>query len=364
MRGGSLIVDAPVGSSYATYVLGTAKNGEIHYALRLDGTGTPAKVSWINEVSGSTSPVAQAPVATYLTYASAPPYKTYANYLGVSGTTTTLYTQEVGDGTTVTSGILGLSQPATSELAVNQGAGVAKLYLGDKGGGVWLLDAKTSAATAVSSLTKVGTHYNSQTVRYVGSYTSNGNDYVWSAGDKGVTVYVKDSTTSTWKNLWESHVGGAGKWDTACSCATYSVDSTGTNASATGIQSIPSGYTISASPIVEKGALIVPVSQSSGGSSLSCSGGEGYYYFFRLADGFFPKGIFSLVKSDGTATPLVDNLYIGKGKPKKPTPAFGSGGKFIFGISEQTGSSGGKMPAVKVEGSTGGIVSWREVISR
>lgn len=358
MRGGSVIVDAPVGSGYASYVLGTAKSGEIHYALRLDSTGTPAKVSWINQVSGMTSPTAQSPVATYLS--SAPYYKTYANYLGVSGTSTTLYTQEVGDGTTVTSGALGLSQPATSELAVNQGTGVAKLYLGDKGGGVWLLDASTSAATAASSLTKAGTHYNNQPVRYVGAYTWSGKDYVWSTSDSGITVYVKDTTSSTWKNLWESHAGGAGKWDVE----TYTADSTGANASATGIQSIPSGYKISASPIVEKGALIVPITQASTTAAASCSAGEGYYYFFRLADGFFPKGIFSLVKSDGTTTPLVDNLYIGKGKPKKPTPAFGSGGKFIFGISEQTGSSGGKMPAVKVEGSTGGIVSWREVISR
>lgn len=365
MRGGIAIADAPVSSSYATYVLGTGQSGALHYALRLDNAGNPAKVSWVNQNTGSTSPGFQAPVVTYLNSGvSAPPYKTYANYIGVNGTTSTLYTQEVADSSALSSATLSsLTQPVTSTLAVDQGSGTAKLYFGDKTGGVWFVNANAAASTAVASLVKIGTHYSSKTVRYVGAYRWDNKDYVWSASDQGVTVYTYSTTLGAWKNVWESHVGGAGKWDVN----SYTAGTTGSTPSATGIQSIPSNYSVTASPIVEKGVLIVPIGQTGPGGSPSCAGGNAYYYFYRLADGFFPKGsnsVFSVVNSDGSTSALTGNLYIGQGTPKKPTTAINGGDRFVFGIAQQPDASGNRMPAVKSSSTAGGTVSWRELIAR
>lgn len=367
MRGGITIVDAHDGTNYGTYVLGTAQSGAIHYALKLDASANLSKVTWLDQASNSKSPMYQTPVISYLTSSSsAYPYKAFANYITVNNTSnvSTLSVKEVTGTTAGSSQALGITQPVSSELFVDQNKGVGKLYFGDKGGTVRSMPTANTAATAVSGMVTIGDHYDTtnKEVLYTGFQRWNDKDYVWAAGRTGITVFVYDTTSSSWKRLWESHVGGAGKWDISCNCTTRTADSTGTTASGTGIQSFPSGRVITARPIIEKGSLIVPVGQGSG--TLSCTSGDGYYYLFRLDNGFFPTGRFQVVKSDGTTTALTGNLYIGEGRPKRPAVSTSSSGRFIFGTSEQPGASGQRMPALKVDVPTNSPVSWRELFAR
>lgn len=367
MRGGIVAGEAHDGTSYASYVMGTAQSGAIHYALKLDSSGNPSKVVWLDQVSDAKSPAYQAPVISYLSSGSSVyPYSAYANYITVDSTTnvSTFVVREVTGTGSASSQSLGITQPVSSELFIDQSGGLGNFYFGDKGGTVRYMPTANTAATAIAGITTVGDHYDSSNkeVRYVGTYRWNSKNYIWSVGQTGITVFVYDTTSSSWKRLWESHVGGAGKWDISCNCTTRTADNTGTRASSTGIQSLPSNMSITARPTVEKGALIVPIGQ--GNTTASCSSGDGYYYFFNLEDGFFPTKRFQVVKTDGTTADLTDNLYVGKGKPKRPAISTSGNGKFIFATAEQPGASGERMPALKVDLPTGNVISWREVIAR
>jgi hypothetical protein len=366
MRGGLTVVDAPYGSSYATYVVGTAQSGALHYALRLDSDGAPAQVSWLNEVTSGLSPLEQAPTVTYLTTSGTT--KAYANYLTAVGTTFTLYVHEVGDNKTPTSSNFSFTSASTtisSQLIADRIQNTDKsfstyLYFGDSSGKIWKMTANTTAAATVNTKEEIGTTYNNLAAKYVGAYRWNNVDYIWAAGDTGITVFEHhlnaDGTTYTWNRRWESHVGGAGYWTNG---TTYTADTGGI---ASGIQTIPSGYTVSAAPVVEKGALIVPISgsASSSGATVTCGSGEAgdaYYYFYNLADGHFPTNKFKVNNQY-----LTTNIKLGAGAALSPVLTMSKSGRFVVGTAQQADTNASsRAESMRSEGGSSGVIAWREM---
>lgn len=382
MRGGFTAIDGPIASTpyYATYLVGTGQSGGLHYALRLDSTGKPTKVSWIDARANNIAPNYQAPLITYLATGTTPPVKPYAYYLttdhSVSPYKHYINITEVADGKTPKSAVIDLTDPYASGtpkqgnpsseiVAIKDGsspAGGYSLYFGDDQGLLWWSITDFDPLVTASVLGPPGEIYNRrEPIIYIGNTRWNEVDYLWVAGKTTITMFAYKYTAgmgSSLVQLWESHVGGAGKWDV--DGFNYSADNTGVGGSRSGIQSIANGFTITDAPISEKGALIVPISQTA--SVDACASGNAYYYLYRLEDGFFPS-VFSRIKGDGTTEPLTDNLFVGRGKARKAAVTTGSTGKFIFGVSERPDmSDGNMMPGIKVNNISRGIVSWREIV--
>lgn len=362
MQGGTVIADAPVGSTYATFVLGTAQSGALHYALHLDSNGNPSVVSWINAIAGAVSPQYQAPVISYISTGGTPAYAVYANYVAApSGTSSQLYVHKVADNAIATSALMPVTtgSTVTSDLQLDNGV----FYYGDSLGGVRTVNQGTSAAGVIATAVNIGTTYLSEPVHYVGSYSQNGTPYIWASSDHGVTVFAQTVTggSLSWKRVWESHVGGAGYWD--ATGATYTA-SNATAPSGTAIQSITTGSTITARSVVLNGALIVPVSTPTNNEN-ACSVGNAYYYLYNIDTGYYPVGAFSLVNTDGTTTVQTGNLAVGSGNPMSPAVSIGMTGTLVYGSAQQNSSQGVAPNTVFKNNSSSstGSISWRELIN-
>jgi hypothetical protein len=364
MKGGIVIADAPTtGMAYASYVLGTAQGGALHYALKLKNTTStppsvyPDLVAWTNAVTGATSPVAQAPVVTYI--ASSGTMAGYANYMTTVGTSNTLYVHKIATGATATS--VALPFAPSSELTVDNGY----FYVADTAGMVWKMPVSTDAATVLAGKVSIGNTYNNQIATYVGVYKYNGEDYVWATSSTGITVFKYNTTAATWQNLWESHVGGAGAWDMATP-QVYTADSSPVSTLAVGkVQMLPTGATITARSSLIKDALLLPVLVPD--VSEPCAAGKAYLYQFSIASGFKPATVFYKVTTTSSTTPMaaeivITNLEAGLGAAMSATVSSRSSDTVIEVSAEQTLSgSNGITSTYKVKGGKSGLISWREI---
>jgi hypothetical protein len=362
MAGGLKVVDAPTtGTGYATYVLGTAQHGGLHYALKLDNAGNPSTVAWLLSNAGSTSPNNQASVVTYIPTGSLPEFNAYANYITISGTTNTLNVVPIKTSATLTAGVLNLTvgSTMTSDLFLDSNV----LYLGDSASGVWSMNQSNTAQGTVSSLQKIGNTYNNEPVRYVGTYNLNGISYIWATGDTGLTVFssTKNQDGSySWKPLWESHIGGSGSWDSTG--VNYVANTGGAYPTPTTIQTLPQGSFITARSVVINGIIQLPL-ETTGSSDVSCSIGSGYYYVYNINNGFYTNGSYSKINADGTVTVVDGNLSVGVGKPMSPTIGYVNGVGVVYASSEQNSTGGVAINSVYKNNTftTQGVVSWREI---
>jgi hypothetical protein len=365
MKGGSVIADAPTtGTNYASFVLGVAQGGALHYALMLkNDTNVPPNVypdtvAWTNSVPGATSPSEQAPVVSYIKTAGV--NAGYANYIKTSGATSTLYVHKIATGAIASQVVLpftpssDLVYVSPSSSALNNGF----FYVADTTGAVWKMPVDTNAATVIAGRIKVGNTYNNVPATYVGTYAYNKVDYVWATNATGMTVFGYNATTSAWQNLWESHVGGAGNWD--ATGVTYTADTSAVITPTVGkIQMLPTGASITARASAVKDMLLLPVLVPD--ASEPCAAGIAYLFEYAIGTGNKPNTVVYSINADGTRTENTGNLKIGLGAAMSPVLSKISWGTVIAASANQDLSGNTGSSSFGVLGSKSGIVSWREI---
>jgi hypothetical protein len=199
------------------YILGTAKNGEIHYALSLNANGIPGRV-WFDVRSGATSPNAEKPII----------YSDKAIYVvgnklvvrPISGGNPTMDTTPNVGGGTIT------SSPTLVRLGTND-----TLLVGTSNG--YVMNATLSSNGNVGSFDQVGYLGANEAVTYVVYTKTVDFEYVTAQSKTRVTTFkrrVTSTGTGPWSKIWSTTLNSATEWDFA----------TGASKGATTVPALPS----------------------------------------------------------------------------------------------------------------------------
>lgn len=351
MDGGFVVVDSTDASgNWATYVVGTAQTGKIHYALKLDANGR------IPSSTTTRSVTLDAPALAATTSAAAPAIwwdstgKAYALYTTAvtSGGTTkySLSSMNIGTGAINT---VQLGFTPSTPVFVDQTTG--GIYLGDTNGNLWYGDTPSNPNMPI--VNKIANAL-PQAVRYVGRAQTPTGIYLWATGDTTIASYQWGS--GGWTLAWRTS-------QTASSSVTNNVTTnytTDPGTSGTGPQWLPANAQITDASKVAQGVLIVPVTISNT-SQLICSATTAVYYLYQLGSGNYPKGQFA--GADGK--PLTVDPVIGAGTAYSPIlSTTTSGDLIVFGSAQQTTSNA--VSYVKAFTGAGappaGITGWRPVL--
>ncbi len=378
MNGGFTTVDsADANGNWATYVVGTAESGALHYDLQLTACSsstsacTPSITKvWFDQQVGAASPPQASPQAPQIWWDSN--NVAYAYYFTTTGSgsaaSTNLNVMRLYDGST-SQYALGFTPSSTSY--VNASAG--QLYVGDTSGNLWSLDLTAGTAKAVAaSKQEIGSVPNAATagaIRYIGEAQASGSIYLWATTDQQVSLFkftggAVSSTASTgWTPWWWSSTSGSGAVSitTSSNGTTTSTMVNTTSNPGVGATGAPywldPGSTITDASAVEASTLIVPVSIS---AADSCSASTAQYDFFDLATGTFPqKKFYDLNKNYLTANPV-----IGLGTAYSPVISQnGNGSALVYGTASQnaSGNVGFQVAATSGLHVGPGVVGWQPV---
>ena len=378
MNGGFTTVDsADASGNWATYVVGTAESGALHYDLQLSGCSasgacTPAITKvWFAQQSGATSPPQAAPQAPQVWWdPSGIAYAYYFTTMGSgSGATSYLNLTRLYDGSTSQYAI-GFTPSSTAFANVSSG----QLYVGDTSGNLWSFDltagttAKAVAATE-QEIASVPNAANAGQIRYIGEAQASSGIYLWATTDHQVSVFkftgglVSSTANTGWTPWWWSSTGGSGAASitTASNGTTTSTmvnTSSNPGVSATGAPYwLDAGSTITDASAVEASTLIVPVSINAGDS---CTASTAQYDFFDLSSGTFPqKKFYDLNKNYLTSNPV-----IGLGIAYSPVISQnGNGSALVYGTASQnaSGNVGFQVAATSGLHVGPGVVGWQPV---
>jgi hypothetical protein len=335
MNGGLTTADsADANGNWATYVVGTAQSGALHYALKLTPcasgsscTPTIAKVFLDNQAGATSTPSAapQAPVIWWDSNGIA-----YAYYFTTSGGRSYLNSMRLYDGKT-SQLRLGFTPSSTAMVDVQGG----KLYVGDTGGNLWSFDLTAGPAATSLQATAVGTVANAATagpVRYVGIGQTQNGYYLWATTDHAVNVFkftggAVPSSTTGWTLWWWSATNGSGVFNGSTMTTTTSDP---------GLTSTPAPYwidangTITDASAIVNNTLIVPVTV--GNATNVCAATTAKYDFFDLDKGIFPQHRFYLLNGQA----LTSNPIVGYGTAYSPVLSQNqSGSGLVYGSAQQ-----------------------------
>lgn len=363
MNGGLTTVDsADANGKWATYVVGTAQSGALHYDLKLTGcssstsscTPTVSNV-WFDNQSGATSPPQSAPQAPATWWDSTG--VAYAYYFTTSGSTSYFNLMRLYDGSTSKVKV-SFTPSSTTYVDVLGG----KLYVGDTQGNIWSFDLTTgTTASGVTGPTLVGTVPNETAagpIRYQGYAQTSSGIYIWATTDHQVTVFkftggAVTSSATGWTPWWWSSTSGSGY---------FSNGGTVTTSTDPGVLStaapywIDTGGTITDKSAVEAGTLIVPVTVSPPTSS--CGVATAKYDFFDLGTGTFPQKKFH----DLNGNVITSNPVIGLGTAYSPAISQnGNGSSIVYGTASQNqqGKIGFQVAATSGIHVGPGIMGWQ-----
>lgn len=311
MAGGVSTLSIPKNHLTTHYVFGTAKKGELHYALELNGDGSLEQVLWVVETPGKESPHAQAPTLFERKG------HHYAAFTVVSGSQTEIHLWQVGS-SSGPSVVKTLPFKVTTPLIyddIHDGLFVGsdnKIYR------LEFQNGQLKDPQVLTTIEKIGTP-----IRSFGFYTYLQEEYLWARTDRGILVFKQDG--NGWNKLWESHAGGAGKW----SNGTYQT------VSDQDITPLDPDAEITADPLIAQGILFLPVRIKLTTSTLSCSIGEARLVPFRLTTGGFPTGRILFYEEENRQFSWVTGKkVIGKGKVFQPSARLAPGSYSIHAASE------------------------------
>jgi type IV pilus assembly protein PilY1 len=375
MNGGMQTVDSTdADGKWATYVVGTAQSGALHYDLKLSNctSGSSCTPSiqnvWLDQQSGAASPPAAAPQAPQIWWDANG--VAYAYYFTTVGGTSYLNVMRLYDGSTSRSAV---SFTPTSTVSVDVQGG--KLYVGGQDGSIWMFDltAGPKASQVAGNPVSIGRVPNEPAagpVRYVGFAQTSAGVYVWATTDYQVSVFkftggaVTNApigvTQNGWTLWWWSSSTGSGK----TSVSSSGKASTTTTSSNPGVTStsdpywLQSGATISDASVVEANALIVPVTV--GQSSNACAATTAVYDLFNLDTGVFPQNTFF----DANHNVLVTDPTVGLGTAYTPVVSQnGAGQLIVYGSASQNqqGKIGFQVAATSGIHVGPGLMGWQPV---
>jgi hypothetical protein len=329
MRGTVDIIDVKDSlGNYATYVIGSYKDGLGQYALKLNSSGGLDSVVWDQDYSAGYTAAPNHGEKDYFRDGSDLTYVTYV--VTTSANQSTLVLREITTAATNTE--VAVNFNATSTPYVMQifgdsnGPAAKTLYLGDDSGNIKrtaLLTAGTldTAANLKTALEggAVGQLNAAEPILFLGASNSisGGLYFMRAQSESRLTLLSYNSGTTNWDKRWTSYVGGAGSWDTS---NTYTADNSGpptdddsdgffTNVTANGIQSLPADARITDAAQIVSNVVIVPVSVQAAGSCY----GRAYFYVYNLTDGAFPDN--KLLNPDSTK--ITGDIALGFGDPSR-----------------------------------------------
>jgi len=371
MNGGMQTVDsADDEGNWATYIVGTAQSGALHYGLKLSNctSGSSCTPSiqnvWLDQQSGATSPPAASPQAPQIWWDANG--IAYAYYFTTASGTSYLNVMRLYDGSTSTSSALPFIATSTVSIDVQGG----KLYVGGQDGSIWMFDltAGTTASEVANTQVSIGNIPNEPgagPVRYVGWAQTGAGTYVWATTDHQVTVFkftggAVNNSPSGWTLWWWASSTGSGK----TSVSSSGTASTTTTTSDPGVTStsapywLQSGATITDASAVAANTLIVPVTV--GQSSNACAATMAVYDLFDLDTGIFPQNKFF----DANHNALVTNPTVGLGTAYTPVVSQnGAGQLIVYGSASQSqqGEIGFQVAATSGIHISSGIMGWQPV---
>jgi hypothetical protein len=375
MNGGLQTVDsADANGNWATYVVGTAQSGALHYDLKLSNCSSGSSCTpsiqnvWFNQQSGATSPPAAVPQAPQIWWDANG--VAYAYYFTAANGTSSLNVMRLYDGSTTTSSALPFTPTSTASVDVQGG----KLYVGGQDGSIWMFDltAGTQARQVASTAASIGQIPNETAagpVRYVGWAQTSAGVYVWATADHQVSVFkftggaVNNApsglTQNGWTLWWWSSSTGSGQ--TSVSSGTASTTTTNSDPGVTSTSApywLQASATITDASAVAANTLIVPVTV--GQSSNACAATTAVYDLFNLDTGVFPQNTFF----DANHNALVTNPTVGLGTAYTPVISQnGAGQLIVYGSASQNqqGKIGFQVAATSGIHVGPGLMGWQPV---
>lgn len=349
--------------STAGYVVGSAKGGALHYALRVNSDGSLNSRLWLDERAG-TNPhrpilltVGSTKYAIYVadsnkvirrTLASNPAEQVY----DLSNSSTL-------NGATLTAAPIAVESYVLNNQNVREQ--YVKLFLGDSKGNAFVANLVSAGSISNSlSLTKVGNIGTGTDVAdpilWLEHATKGGANYLTAMSKTRLKAFKYPESDPNWRSGWISYTGGAGYWNEAGT--TYTAESTFTP-KADHIQKLPdTGATITAKAEIAASVVFLPVQVE---TATTC---DAYLYMYRLDNGKFPSNALYF------RTIVTDNVKIGTGPAYTPTVMMLNGRLVLEGHSEQNlaGASGTAPlgldnPFEFVSPSAGGPSGWRELVN-
>ncbi len=384
MSGKLDVIDAIDGSgNYATYVVGSYKNGLGHYVLKLTATAELNSVVWDEDRSSSFATSSNLGEMDYFSDGAGNTYVTYVLTNGSNLSTLIIHNLITTDKTEVALNFNATSTPfVMPDFGDANGPAKKTLYLGDSNGNIrrvallvpdtstppnLVLDTAVHLQTALQSTTYSAQLGASEPILFLGASVSAADRkyYMRAQSENRLTVLRYDTSSTNWVKSWTSHVGGAGAWDTAGT--TFTADTSGPptdlngdgvlDVTATGIQSLPTGTKITDAAQIVADSVILPVSVPINGACF----GNAYFYFYKLASGAFPDNKFTI----GEGTFLVENLVLGFGNPTRATISDIPSKEQMQGLGgtdQLSDNSTGVTPSFNINDTVStGLRGWKEI---
>lgn len=307
-------------------IVGSAKGGAMHYALKLTSAGDLDSVLWVEESSGDNP---HRPV----TFTSN--NKQYAMYITNN---TDLVVRELTSGSSKTVYDLSskTSKVTTAPLAyqyfaVSGSSNLENLEVsfGDNQGNVYsavLIDSGSMKGSLSWKLTgNIGTSSTVQkNVLWLQSATLRGEDYMVAQTTERLKVFRLPASETSWRPDWISMIGESGSWNDAGTTYTKETDH---SSNYEHIQLLESDVTITDQVEIAASVIFLPLQRD---TEASC---DAYYYLYSLDTGLFPTNVLHRNASvDGS------NVKIGTGKAFTPAVISIGGTPTLQGHSEENTS--------------------------
>ncbi|MEW5973562.1 MAG: hypothetical protein AB1713_07380 [Pseudomonadota bacterium] len=348
--------------STAGYVVGSAKGGALHYALRVNSDGSLDSQVWLDERAGSNPhrPLVMKVGATAYAMYVAESTKVIRRALATNPA------EAVFDLSTATGGVTLTGAPIAVESYTlnNQNAREQniRLFLGDAKGNAWTAPIVSGGAVTnslpLSRVGNIGTGSDvADPVLWLEHATKGGANYLTVMSKTRLKTFKYPEADPSWRSSWTSYAGGSGYWNEAGT--SYTAETTFTP-KAVHIQKLPdTGATITGKAEIAAGVVFLPVQYE---TNTVC---DAYLYLYRLDNGKFPSNALYFKSI------VTDNVKIGTGTAYTPTVTMLNGRLVLEGHSEQNLAASTGMaplggldnPFEFVSPSAGGPSGWRELVN-
>ena len=358
MDGGFAIGYSKQSGNWTSYLVGTAKSGELHYVLQLKLNGlNPVldKLIVMDQQANASSPHAAAP--TLWNDSDGTGYALYVTNPTTGNGKLTRVRLTDGSQSAVTLPGRASSNVAFSEVAPSGWPAAVAVGLTD--GRIFLYHAaQMNTATEVTTASNGGPLDGAVTWLGTGT-TFQGTSYLWATTERQIAVYRWDAASVSWKILWKTKAGGPSVRYDANGQATLLTRDPGLTGD--GPRWLPTTTRITDASVIDvaQGVLLVPGTEETQQSS--CGTGTAKLYLFRLEDSGFPFGAYR----DSGGNSVANDLVIGVGEAFSPavTVRDSDGSTMIIPAAQQNLAGEAKpSDAIIGAGLSRGRVGWREII--
>lgn len=351
--------------SYATYVIGSYKQGLGQYVLKLSATSGLDKVVWdVDHDMTSSGLLDTSPANGQRAYFADGDGLLYAAYVVANSETgdSQLFIRSLTSDTKVLQIPLGFTASSvpfvSKDLSKADAPAAGTLFLGSNSGSIYsasLLNADGDLRSASEIQTDMNgasvASLQSGPVLYIGASVSSVNNrlYLRAQTSNRLSLFVWNANNG-WKPQWTAFEESAGQWNDD---GNYTAVTNGD------IQPLPNGVILSGEATVVADSIILPVTvEPTGGACYATA----FYYFYRLDNGKYPVKRFYQLK-DKNALSNILSLGFGTAKSLELTDLPATTELMAIGLAEQTATNQTGPNAQLIINDTFeyGLRGWREL---